>query len=128
MKWKRKVIKAKNRTDMGFYSSLMSLTYRYRKGRLAKTKIRFHHFHNIIIAERIVHLSREEKCPSLQFCEAFSRRNFESPRMIALIVCLTSSTGDIIGDIVPNLARLKKHWPKLKFFLLIFQKLEEINS
>ena len=47
MKWRRKVLKEKQ-TGGRFYSSLLSLAYRYRRWRLVQMKIRFHRFPNII--------------------------------------------------------------------------------
>lgn len=62
---------------------------------------------------------------------AFSRRNFENPRMIAATASLrpmcTQLRKYVAGDIVTRFTRLKKHGSDLKFFATIFRKLDQIN-
>ena len=52
--------------------------------------------------------------------------------MIAAIVWLYPMSSQLrkcaAGDIVPSLTSLKKHEPKLKFFVSIFGKLQNIKS
>ena len=63
---------------------------------------------------------------------AFSRRNFENPQMIAAIVWLVPRFTQLrkctAGNIVLSPKRLKKHEFKLKIFFSIFQKLEESSN
>ena len=69
------------------------------------------------------------------FCwhyEAFSKRNCESPRMIAAIVwplpLFTQFRKYAVDDIIPILTRLKKCGSELKLLVSIFRKLYQINQ
>ena len=53
--------KKEMQADVIFYSSLLSLPFRYCKLRLAQTKIRSRRFHNVIIAEKIARFLIEKK-------------------------------------------------------------------
>ena len=52
--------------------------------------------------------------------------NFEQILQLALVLLLINFSS-LPTELVPSLTRLKKHGSGLKFFVLIFQKLEEIK-
>lgn len=47
--------------------------------------------------------------------------------LLALVLLLINFIKQIITGLVPSLTRLRKHGSELKFFVLIFQKLNEID-
>ena len=63
--------------------------------------------------------------------KAFSRRNFKSPQKIPVIAwhlrISTQLRKYAVADIIPSKTKKKKHGSKLKFFVSIFQKLDQIN-
>ena len=63
---------------------------------------------------------------------AFSRRNFENPQMIAAIVWLVPRFTQLrkctAGNIVLSPKRLKKHEFKLKIVFSIFQNLKKVAT
>ena len=70
MKWKGKGDKGKSKQIANFIHRYSRYRYRYSKWRLTETKIRFHRFRNIIIAETISRFLREEKFPGLSYMTA----------------------------------------------------------